>query len=117
MLYLESPSGSSEESMWMSKNALAIASLILATLVVVSAGPGAMALSKQIKGKWNCSCSGGSGTCTVYQKDNTVECQKTSDDTCTGSCEMSTTTTGVGGAVMLKGTKSTTTTTTEGAAQ
>lgn len=51
-----------------------------------------------IGGTYSCSCSA-SGSCSTVQTEGTLECGK-SGDSCTGACEM-TTTTG-GGKIMMK---------------
>jgi hypothetical protein len=48
-----------------------------------------------LTGTYECSCSGGKGTCTVIQTGPTVNCSSTGGATCTGICTLEITTTGV----------------------
>ena len=50
----------------------------------------------QIKGRYNCHCENGIGSCTSQQSGDRMTCQKTSSDTCNGSCKMVTFTRGLG---------------------
>jgi len=45
----------------------------------------------------NCGCHGGSGTCTYSQGKSATYCTKDPGDTCTGSCEFISSTTGATG--------------------
>jgi len=47
-----------------------------------------------IGGKWDCTCSRGSGTCTIVQIPGQLSCHKGERDTCQGACDLVTTTTG-----------------------
>ena len=51
-----------------------------------------------IEGGWDCSCEQGkTGTCTMSSDKNSITCLKASGDTCTGACQMTTTTSGLTG--------------------
>ena len=46
-------------------------------------------------GTWNCSCSGGAGTCEVASSNGVLVCRKSSGSgACSGTCSLGTTTTG-----------------------
>ena len=48
-------------------------------------------------GTWDCSCSGGQGTCEINRLPDRITCVKGSG-TCTGTCKIKSSTTGIGGA-------------------
>jgi hypothetical protein len=73
--------------------------LLLAVVVTASAvallGGGAQALKKRATiGTYDCVCSGGTGTCTTETTTTEMKCVKGINGTCTGTCKLSSTSTG-----------------------
>ncbi len=66
-----------------------IAGLFGLTLLVAS-GQAAMAMPKE-SGDYDCSCKGGSGSCTFKSGSTNISCYKGGGNTCSGKCELSTT--------------------------
>jgi hypothetical protein len=80
-----------------SKVSLVSAIALVSTLAIFVAAGGAMAKPKtQATGSFDCSCSK-TGTCSFSTSGPTMSCTKGANDTCTGSCTLSTKP-GVGGA-------------------
>jgi hypothetical protein len=73
--------------------------LLLAVVVTASAvallGGGAQALKKKgVTGTYVCQCYDGAGTCTASQHENEITCTKGAGATCSGTCKLSTSSTG-----------------------
>jgi hypothetical protein len=89
------------------KSALTFAATALAALFLASAAsadsidlpPGSVvtlqthsatiALSNNLRGTFNCSCSAGRGSCTVDVGEGSLTCSSATGETCTGSCRFS----------------------------
>jgi hypothetical protein len=50
-----------------------------------------------VSGTYDCSCDGGTGTCTITHNGGDLGCSKNFDDTCTASCTLTTTQSGLSG--------------------
>jgi hypothetical protein len=87
-----------------SKLILALAAILVGSCALLAAVDGAAAKPKtQATGTFDCSCTGGSGTCSFTTSGPIMKCTKGGSDTCTGACTLKTTPTGAGGAAALKG--------------
>lgn len=79
-----------------------VTAALFAILAIPVAAGGAIAKPiQQGTGSFDCSCSGGKGTCSYSTSGPTMSCSKKSGDTCTGSCKMTITPT-AGGAAAIK---------------
>jgi hypothetical protein len=73
------------------------AALLLIGLPLAFAQP-ALARSKtNLTGTWSCVCAGGKGTCTFMPRPDAAYCDKGDKDTCSGTCTLYTSTTGITG--------------------
>ncbi len=78
------------------------AALALAAILALASEGGTLAASKlSVVEQFDCSCKGGSGTCTFTSSTTKISCYKGVGDSCTAECTLSTTS-GGGGKVMLK---------------
>ncbi len=64
------------------------AQLFAAALFIAVSGQ-AMAMPKE-QGSYDCSCKGGSGTCTFKSASDNISCGRAAGDTCSGKCQLST---------------------------
>src|SRR6516162_10352009 len=74
----------------------AFAFVLSMSVAETSAQTRTIARDNNMTGTYDCSCNNNSGTCELIQQGPTLTCLKGSG-TCTGGCELSTTTTGVSG--------------------
>ena len=87
-----------------SKIVLVLAAIFATACVVSFANRGAIAASKlQAKGTFTCTCSVGTGTCTLITTPDSLYCSVGTTATCKGTCQLTTTTTGIGGAAAIRG--------------
>jgi hypothetical protein len=63
---------------------------LLGLALLVASGQAAMAMPKE-SGDYDCSCKGGSGSCTFKSGSTSVSCYKGAGNSCSGKCELSTT--------------------------
>ena len=87
-----------------SKIVLVLAAIFATACAVSFANHGAIAASKlQAKGTFSCTCSQGNGTCTLISTPDALYCTVGSTATCKGTCTLITSTTGIGGAAVIRG--------------
>jgi hypothetical protein len=63
------------------------AALVIAAFLVAGGGQTAFAMPKE-QGTYDCSCHGGSGSCTFKSSSTEVSCYHGAADTCAGSCQL-----------------------------
>jgi hypothetical protein len=69
------------------------------SVVTVVGRTAAIALSNNVRGTFNCACSGGKGACAVDTGGGDLACGVAKGDACTGSCRLSMGTAGLRDAI------------------
>ncbi|MGH6736493.1 MAG: hypothetical protein ACRECX_10505 [Methyloceanibacter sp.] len=75
---------------------LIVLTSVAAACAVSLADYGAMARSN-VQGTYKCGCTGGQGTCTVSAHSSGMICYKGDSDSCSGTCKLETTSSGITG--------------------
>ena len=60
------------------------------TVLIIAGGAQAAQAMKRLNesGSFDCSCSGGAGTCTFVSSTDNTDCYKGPSNTCTGTCKL-----------------------------